>query len=71
MRSGSSYGYGLRSTPSIMLKMVVLIPMPNPRQRMPTAANPLLCHRLRTAWRISRRSIGATAMVACRTEGMP
>ena len=49
MRSGSVYGYGLRRTPSMMLKIVAFRPMPNPRQRIATVANALLCQRLRIA----------------------
>jgi hypothetical protein len=48
-RSGSSYGNGFNSTPSMMLKIVVLMPIPRPRHTIPTIAKPLLRDRLRTA----------------------
>ena len=33
----------------MMLKIVAFRPMPKPRQRIATVANPLLCQRLRMA----------------------
>ena len=54
----------------MMLKMAVLMPIPRPRQRMPTIVKPRLCQRLRTAYRISRSSIDDATLprVADRSE---
>src|SRR4029077_19035278 len=58
-RSGFLYGSGRRRTALVTLKIAVLAPIPRAMVRMAVAAKTGLLRRVRSAYRMSRSSMGA------------